>query len=80
MEKKFATIFNAYENVLLTKDVGMIPSGFSKLSDYDKSVLFYWDKKGDKVEEEHELLTIVPIKTKNRLIYYASILLELKKR
>jgi len=74
MKNKFATIFNNFEEVHLTKDVGMIPCAFSKLEGYDKSIIFYWDKKGLGKKKELKDVVVYPIKAKFRLFYYLKLL------
>lgn len=77
MKKKFATIFNDFENVHLTKDVGMIPCAFTMLEGYDKSVIFYWDKKGKDKKAELNEVVLHPIKARFRLFYYLKLFFEI---
>ncbi|MCS6124082.1 glycosyltransferase family 4 protein [Shewanella baltica] len=77
MKKKFATIFNNFENVHLTKDVGMIPCAFTMLEGYDKSIIFYWDKKGKEEKIELNEVILHPIKARFRLFYYLKLFIEI---
>ncbi|WP_318519182.1 glycosyltransferase family 4 protein [Photobacterium leiognathi] len=76
---RFATIFNGFENVHLTKDVGMIPAAFSKKKGFNKSIIYYWDKTGNKSSEEQPLLITKPIYSKYRFFYFLKLMQEIKK-
>ncbi|MBY7825783.1 glycosyltransferase family 4 protein [Vibrio fluvialis] len=79
MKKKFATVFNNFESVHLTKDVGMIPCSFSSLDNYDKSIIFYWDKEKEKEKIELQDVILHPIKAKTRLFYYLKLFQDISK-
>ncbi|WP_165900183.1 glycosyltransferase family 4 protein [Shewanella fodinae] len=72
--KKFATIFKNFEEVHLTKDVGMIPMAMSKILG-QKSKIFYW--KRNRIEEVKnnykELIDLHPVKACNCFIFYAKV-------
>lgn len=76
---RFATIFNNFESIHLTKDVGMIPAAFSKQNGFNKSILYYWDKNGNEIEEELPLLIIKPITSKNRFCFFLKLMKEIKR-
>lgn len=54
MNRRFATIFNDFEEVHLTKDVGMIPMAMSAYSAPLSSILYYWDKTGNPIDNPYQ--------------------------
>lgn len=70
---KFAVIFTKFQQVHLTKDIGMIPIEVSQNEQFGKSIIFY--KENESIINDYEqYVTLSPIKSRTNIIYYLLLL------
>lgn len=79
MKGKFATIFKDFEEVHLTKDVGMIPMAVAHINGI-KSLLYYWDRTGNAIHNPYkDVLDVRGVKARCQLQFWIRIIIDLKK-
>lgn len=73
---KFITVFTNFEEIHLTKDVGMIPAAFANYNNA-KSFIFYWSKKRSEISHVYgENFILSPILSRFKIIYYIKMILK----
>ena len=69
---RFATIFTNFENIHLTKDVGMIPMEVSRLNGFDVSSIFFWEdpRKNYDNAAKSQFVKLKSIKSRYKIFFY----------